>query len=238
MNKYDVIIKKFDEVDSTNRIALESETAPHLFTVVADSQTGGRGRLGRSFFSYSGGLYMSVVLDVTELNIPLNLCTPAAALAVKDSLEHFGVGGIKIKWVNDLYKNNRKICGILTESRSDKGKIEKIVVGIGINLTEPEEGFPEDIKNKAGCAGYYGNKQTLAVDITKRIGALIKSERDDIISRYRHNMAWLGERVTVTDYSEKNKKVSGVIIGVDENCFLSLRLDDGTEKLLSSGEIV
>ncbi len=225
-------------VDSTNRIALENTDSQHLLTVISDSQSGGKGRMGRQYFSYNGGLYMSVVLQMSEIAIPINLCTPAAALAVKDALNEAGVSGVKIKWVNDILLNEKKICGILTECRTTEEGLKNIVVGIGINLTEPENDFPEEIKHKAGCAYYNGDKLILASDIVKRLGALVKTNPTDLVTKYEKNMAWIGESVTVTDYADNNRKITGKIIGVNEDCFLKIILADGTERLLSSGEII
>ena len=225
-------------VDSTNRIALENTETYHLLTVISDSQSGGKGRMGRQYFSYNGGLYMSVVLQISEIAIPINLCTPAAALAVKDALNKAGISGVKIKWVNDLLLDEKKICGILTEGRTTEAGLKKIVVGIGINLTRPENDFPEEIKHRAGYAGFYGDKLILASEIAKRLGELVKLKPTDIVSEYEKNMAWIGESVTVTDYADNNRKITGKIIGVNEDCFLKIILANGTERLLSSGEII
>lgn len=227
-----------DAVDSTNRIALEMPEAPHLTVVTADSQTGGRGRMGRKYFSYGGGLYMSVILDAKKIGIPLHLCTPAAAVAVFEALRELGVSDLRIKWVNDLYRNGKKICGILTECRSDNNGISRIVVGIGINLTNPEDGFPEEIKHKAGCTDYCGDKITLATAIAKRLGELVSSTRSTVVEAYREKMAWIGEQVTVTDYADGNKKVEGTVVGITDDCFLMIDTDDGSRRILSSGEIV
>ncbi|MBR5322793.1 MAG: biotin--[Clostridia bacterium] len=231
-------VHQYNCVDSTNRIALENTDSQHLLTIISDSQSGGKGRMGRKYFSYNGGLYMSVVLLMPEITIPINLCTPAAALAVKYALEECGIFGVKIKWVNDILLDNRKICGILTECRTTDEGLKNIVVGIGINLTKPEKGFPEEIKDRAGYAGYSGDKLILASNIANRLGNLVKSNPTDIVTQYEKNMAWIGENVTVTDYADNNKKITGTIIGVNEDCFLEIILNDKTEKVLSSGEII
>lgn len=231
-------IHHYDCVDSTNRIALENTDSQHLLTIISDSQSGGKGRMGRKYFSYNGGLYMSIVLKMSDISIPLNLCTPAAALAVKGALENAGVSGVKIKWVNDILLKDKKICGILTECRTTEEGLKNIVVGIGINLTKPENDFPEEIKYRAGCADFNGDKLILASDIVKRLGAFVKSNPTDIVCEYEKNMAWIGESVTVTDYADNNRKITGKIIGVNEDCFLKIILADGTERLLSSGEII
>jgi BirA family biotin operon repressor/biotin-[acetyl-CoA-carboxylase] ligase len=225
-------------VDSTNRIALENADSQHLLTIISDSQSGGKGRMGRQYFSYNGGLYMSIVLKMSDISIPLNLCTPAAALAVKGALENVGVSGVKIKWVNDILLNEKKICGILTECRTTEEGLKNIVVGIGINLTQPENDFPEEIRHRAGCADFNGDKLILAADIATRLGGLVKATPTDIVCEYEKNMAWIGESVTVTDYADNNRKITGKIIGVNEDCYLKIVTEDGTERLLSSGEII
>lgn len=232
-----VTLLHFATLDSTNRFALDTDEVHHLLTVVADSQTGGRGRLGRSFFSPKSGLYMSVVLNPENINCSLSLCTPAAAIAVSEALEKVGIEGLEIKWVNDLLLNGKKVCGILTEARTTNGKIDKIVVGIGINLLEPEGGFPEDISNKAGAVNYGGDKLKLAVDIAQRLDNYISSDSSAICDEYRKRLAFVGCEREITDYASGNEKIQGTLIGVNENCFLRIMTSQGEEKVISSGEI-
>lgn len=231
-------ILHYDCVDSTNKTAMLHGERKHLLTFVSDTQTQGRGRMGRSFFSYNGGLYMSVILDPLSINIPYHLCTPAAALAVKQAVEAYGVKNTQIKWVNDILLDNKKICGILTEGKTENNRVERIVVGIGINLSDVGVSFPEDIKNKAGYAFCNADNVTLAAEIVRNLGKLCKGKREDIVSQYSKELAYVGESVTVTDYSNNNSKIKGKILGVNEDCYLKLELPDKTVKLLSSGEII
>ncbi len=236
MNK-NINILHFPSLDSTNRFALDKENSEHLLTIVADSQTGGRGRLGRSFFSPESGLYMSVVLDPENIKCSLSLCTPAAAVAVREALENIGICDVKIKWVNDLLLEGKKICGILTEARSSERKVNKIVVGIGVNLLTPVGGFPEDIRNKAGAINYTGDKIKLAEDIALRLDEYICSDDAVIYEKYNTHLALIGCEAEVTDYADGNRKIHGTVIGTDKNCFLKIRTSQGEEKLISSGEI-
>lgn len=236
--KNGVAIAHCECVDSTNRILLENGKAPHLFTLVADRQTGGRGRMGRKYFSYEGGLYMSVAVSLEELNIPIHLCTPVASLAVFDSLTEVGCTDLKIKWVNDILRNGKKVCGILTECRTEENGMKNIVIGIGINLKEPINGFPKEIKDKAGYADYNNDKMILAESIVRKIGDYIKFDSIDVVNKYTENLAFLGQTVTVTDYSDGNKRFDAELLGVNEDCFMRIRLNDGSERLLSSGEIL
>ena len=229
-------ILHFDELESTNRTAMTADTS-HLCVFVADRQSGGRGRLGRSFFSPNGGLYMSVVLEPDKIACGLPFCTAAAAVAVKDALLGFGISGLSVKWVNDILKDKKKVCGILTEARAQDGCTLRVVVGIGINLREPEGGFPDEIADRAGAVDFSGDKLALAADIAKRLGELICSPAKKITQLYSQSLAMIGEHAEVTDYRNGQKKLCGLILGVDENCFLRVRLDSGETVSISSGEI-
>ena len=137
---------EYDEIDSTNLeakryAASNSEPLQEIPVFIAKSQTGGRGRLGRSFFSpEETGLYMSILLPINENLIETDLITPAAGVAVCRTIEELSTETPKIKWVNDVYINKKKVCGILAEGIIDSklGKISKVVLGIGINLFEPK----------------------------------------------------------------------------------------------------
>ena len=223
-------------LDSTNKAAMAGEYA-HLTAIVADRQSGGRGRLGRSFFSPDGGLYESIVLSPERILCGTGFCTAAAALAVKLSLERFGVCGLSVKWVNDLLRDGKKVCGILTEARTEGGEIERIVVGIGINLRAPDGGFPEEIRDRAGAVDFEGDKLELAAEIARVLGEYISLSPEKIAELYSQNLALIGRDATVTDYADGQKKLCGTILGVDENCFLRLQLPTGEIRTVSSGEI-
>ena len=145
-------IISLDRCVSTNDEAylLAENGAENGTTVTAREQTGGKGTNGRSFFSPGKtGIYMSVILRNVKQDRLLDV-TPMAAVAVSRTLDKiFGVK-TRIKWVNDVYLDGKKVCGILTKAQSKNGKTDFIVVGIGINLFAPEGGFPDDIKNTAG----------------------------------------------------------------------------------------
>ncbi len=228
-------IYHFEELASTNRHAMAADAA-HLDVILADRQSSGRGRLGRSFFSPDGGLYMSVVLEPENILCGLPFCTAAAAVATRDALMSFGIKGLSVKWVNDLLLDGRKVCGILTEAKTELGNISRVVVGIGINLKSIE--FPEELRERAGAVGFEGDRLALAAEIAKRLSQYIGLDRCEIARAYEKSLTRLGERAEITDYADGQRRISGVLLGVDENCFLRLRLDDGTVRTLSSGEIL
>ena len=140
---------------STNEDAKAlAETGAREFTLVLSAaQTGGKGRLGRSFFSPEGGLYFSLVLRPEQ---PIEDClkiTTAAAVSMARAIERVTNEQAKIKWVNDVYVKGKKVCGILTEGAFDaeNGKLKYAVLGVGVNVGTPKGGFPEEIKKTAGA---------------------------------------------------------------------------------------
>ena len=138
------------ELESTNLTAkqMAAAGAPHGTLVVADSQTAGRGRRGRSFASPPGtGLYISMVLRSALPMQSAVLVTSAAAVAVCRAVERAAGKRLDIKWVNDLFYRGKKCCGILTEAAADveTGGVDYLVVGIGLNLLPPEGGWPEEL---------------------------------------------------------------------------------------------
>jgi len=146
----------FDCLESTNITAKEMSLsgAEHGTVILADSQTAGKGCRGKSFFSpQNHGLYMSFILDAERL--PLNtptLVTVFAAVAVCEAIEAITDKTPKVKWVNDIFQDGKKICGILTESviGAQSHNIRNIVLGIGINFNTPKSDFPEELQEIAG----------------------------------------------------------------------------------------
>lgn len=138
-------IKRFSKVTSTNDIAkdLAKSGEAEGTVIIADAQECGRGRMGRAFFSPEGtGLYMSILLRPKFKAENATLITTAAAAAIAKAIEKHTGEDVKIKWVNDIFKNGKKVCGILTEgSVTQEGLFEYAILGIGINLTYPKGGF-------------------------------------------------------------------------------------------------
>ena len=144
----------FDSLDSTNNKAKELalKGAEHGSLVVAPVQTGGRGRKDHAFFSPKGGLYMSIILDPKKIPFKKNdIITAYVGISVCDAIERLTGIPVGIKGINDLYTDDKKICGILIEAGSefDSDTLQWLVAGIGINFDSDIEGFPEDIKRKA-----------------------------------------------------------------------------------------
>ncbi len=141
-----------DEVDSTNDYAWKIARAggPEGVMVVADTQSAGKGRLGRSWQSPPGGnLYTSVILrPAVELSAVARI-TLAAGIAVAEVLLDFCPGKVRLKWPNDVQMSGRKVCGILTEMKSGGDRPEYVIVGIGVNLNMKRNEFLEDLRDLA-----------------------------------------------------------------------------------------
>ena len=155
VGEYDAPIHLYDKLESSNRTAktLALEGAPHGTMVLTSQQTAGRGRLGRRFESPAGkGIYLSLVLRPGLPMTEAQAVTVSAAVAVCRAVKRLCGLDLGIKWVNDLYYNGKKVCGILTEAGADieSGQLEWLVVGIGLNLTSRPEDWPEELRPIAG----------------------------------------------------------------------------------------
>ena len=165
-------------LDSTNNRAkaLAAAGAPHGFLVAADSQSAGRGRLGRSFWSEGAGVYMTLVLRPECAPEKVPMITSLAAVAAARAVEKCCGADVRIKWVNDLYIGSRKICGILCEAGfgAETGKPDYAVLGIGVNTARTE--FPPELREIAGSVG----NETGIVPDRNRLTAEILNELEAV----------------------------------------------------------
>lgn len=243
------------ETGSTNDLLREmvtqDPTLPQGTMVVAAAQTKGRGRLGRSFFSPPGtGVYLSILLrpggDAAGGAFDAGKITTAAAVAAAEAIRECGGRDVGIKWVNDVYVGGRKVCGILAEAITNPktGRIDSVVLGIGLNLFDPVGGFPDDIKDRAGSilgrprtedAGDSEMPDRLAACVYRQFFGLYGRADEEIAARYRELCFVPGRKVTVIRSGAERPAEA---ISLDEHCRLLVRYeDDGTEESLFSGEI-
>jgi BirA family biotin operon repressor/biotin-[acetyl-CoA-carboxylase] ligase len=196
---------RFLEVcDSTNRIAWDwaEEEAPEGCLVVADQQTAGRGRVGRSWFSVPGGsLLVSVVLRPQLPGEYLGLVGLAAGVAVARALEQAGVVA-RLKWPNDVVVGGRKVAGVLAEARSGPGGF--VILGVGINVAMPAEQIPPELRNEAtslAAEGAQVNRLDLLVAFLGHFGGLYVGagtrRPEAVLEEYRPLCDTLGRRVRV-----------------------------------------
>ena len=224
--------------DEVKKLALQGEK--EWCVLLSRCQTQGKGRLGRSFFSPdSTGVYMSILLRPHCKPEEAVLITTAAAVAVCRSLEGLGVNP-QIKWVNDIFVNNKKVCGILTEAGFSSGEHypDYVVLGVGINMYEPEGDFPEDLKSVAGAVFFEEKEECCNKFVAEFInyfydfyGNLLSRSH---ITEYRNKCFVLGKEINVIS---QGNVTSAKDLDVDENCNLSVEYSNGEKSLLSSGEI-
>ena len=239
-----VNIRIFDEIPSTNleaRQAAVTGKAGHGSFVVALEQTAGRGRRGREFYSPRGsGIYLSVVLEPSQTLEGSLLITTAAATAVYKAVQDVCGMELGIKWVNDLYKDGKKVCGILTEAVTDfeSGNIEFAIVGIGLNLYVESSYLTEELREIAG--GIYPDRESARVADRNRLVAqivnhLLEETKDLKLSEVyvEHNIV-PGREITITD-GDSITPARALSICADGR--LLVEDTDGTQRKLSFGEI-
>lgn len=240
--KEKIKIQVLEKATSTNTLVKELASKKNEgFVIIAGEQTAGRGRMGRSFFSPGdSGVYMSLLLKPGIKPEDAVQITTAAAVSVCKALACLGVTDAKIKWVNDIYRDNKKVCGILTESsfNSQNGMLDYAVLGVGINIYESEDGFPDEIKNIAGAV--FSNKQAglrskfIAEFLNVFFGYYNELFSKKHMKEYKEKSFVLGEKINIIQGENIRK---GKAIDIDENCNLIAELPDGTTEKLYSGEI-
>jgi BirA family biotin operon repressor/biotin-[acetyl-CoA-carboxylase] ligase len=237
----------YDHLPSTNKTAREmaADGATDGTVIIAHEQSAGRGRLQRSFFSPGGtGLYMSLILrrDLPAAHA-LHL-TPMAAVATAEAIESIIGRKVDIKWVNDIYMDNKKVCGILTEGAMDPQTqaLQYAVVGIGVNVAPPEGGFPEELRHIAGAILPKSEnaaevRDALAQRILSNLMTLLE-ERDPASAhtRYRSRLVLLGYPITVHTADGSSSRVA-TALDIDEDYRLIVRYEDGSIEHLDSGEV-
>lgn len=238
----DADIKIFDSLESTNVTAKQyAETgAAEGSIIIALSQTGGKGRLGRKFFSpESSGVYFSIILRPKVKTEEISLITPVAAVAVSKAIETITKKSPKIKWVNDIFVNGKKVCGILSEAAFNSGgNAEYVILGIGINLFTPKNGFPDDIKNIAGSLMSEDeslNPNELVAEVVNNFFETYKDLTDkNILTEYQKRMLLIGKNI---NYTQNGEQKSGVVEGIDQAFRLIIKNENGNPLHLQSGEV-
>ena len=211
--------------------------------VLADHQTGGHGRRGRSFHSPAGsGIYLSLLLRPDCPPQQLMHLTCAVAVAMCDAVEASAGFRPSIKWTNDLVFGTRKLGGILTEiGFNAKGNVDWAIIGVGINCNQQESDFPEELRNMAGSLAMVSGRK---VDRPKVSAAMLEAlqhmseqlfdQKDPLLNRYRSDCMTLGRDVVLVRGDEKRY---GHALDIDDAGGLIVRFADGSTETVSSGEI-
>ena len=229
----EVSVLHYDVIDSTNLEAKRQikQGAKCPFVVVADAQTAGKGRMGRQFYSPDKtGLYMSFVYEPeTDFKDSVTV-TSAAAVAVVRAIEELTDLSPKIKWVNDIYIDDKKVSGILTEAVT--GDKTSIIVGIGVNITTDK--FPNEIKNTATSLNQAVDKNNLLLSIVKHLLELINGlPQRTFLPEYKQKSMVIGKDVC---FIKDGISKEGIAVDINQNGALVVQTADGLETL-STGEI-
>ncbi len=231
----DYKIQIVEQTDSTNdhlfRLAQQSK-AENLI-LLAHSQTSGKGSKNRQFFSPEGGIYLSILLQNLDLSV-LPRITPMAAVALYEAILPFAEKELAIKWVNDIYLDGKKLCGILTENKFLAEK-QITVVGVGINLVAPENDFPDGFLHPPTALLDTPDSavaQTIINTFLKRFFDIL--EEKVIPPLYKQRCCTLGKEVSLR---QGDKIICGKAVDVSENGALLVQLPGGDCRAFTSGEV-
>lgn len=232
---------RFKEIDSTNNAAKRyaSEGGPLPALILAESQSEGRGRMGRSFFSSDNkGVYMTVVIKAPSENMFLRGTAVSAVCTSEAIKELFGLS-TEIKWVNDIYYKSKKVAGILAESFFVDGE-RYVAVGFGINLYTR---LPEELRDIAiSLFPEYPDSYTLNMQrdalanliAEKLLSAIEKDNYSEIMKKYRSLSCVINEHIL---FIENGEEYRGFAFDINDDGALCVRLEDGSVRYLNSGEI-
>lgn len=244
--QYDSVVPVvFDTIDSTNlelkrRVRSGEISDDRNYLIIANEQTLGRGRLGRRFESPVGsGIYMSLLLKPDSELEDAILVTTAAAVAVARGIEESTGIDSQIKWVNDIYVNKKKVCGILTESIIDGNSGINIILGIGINVTTSSDSFSDDVKGIAGAL--YDSEEEQQVSRNNIVASIINSymeiyqslQNRDYMKEYKERSMVIGREVR---YLSENEWHEAIVLDIDDDGGLVVSQGSAT-RTLRTGEI-
>lgn len=233
---FDADVLYYSSVDSTNneakRLVSAGSNSPML--IVAEEQTSGRGRQGKSFYSPPlTGIYMTLVTHPMSKLTDAVTATTAAAVAVCKAIEELTELKPKIKWVNDVYLNGKKICGILTEAVTDfeTQTVSSVIIGIGINIKTVS--FPNEVENAASL-NVNISRVKLTAHIANNLNRILCYDYSEFINYYISHSMIIGEKINFI----KNAKVTpATAIDIDSTGGLVVQLENGDITTLRSGEI-
>lgn len=234
----------YETVSSTNDVAraLALEGAEEGTVIIAETQTKGRGRVGREWFSPKGGLWFSIILKPKIKAKEVSRITLAVGMAVAKALNRQLNLNAEVKWPNDVVVNGRKVCGILTESVTCDEAVKMVVVGIGLNADITLEKFSRSIRESATTLKEELKKEVslepLLCEIFYHIESeyivLLKEGFAQVLSEWKALATFIGKHIEVTVVG---RKFTGVAEDVDEDGSLIVRLSDGSAKRVMAGDV-
>ena len=236
-------IKHFQEIDSTNNFAKTLDgSAPDGTVIVAEKQTGGKGRLGRVWSSLKGGLYFTLFLTPKIDPMKASKLTQVAAAALVKVLRDKNINA-EIKWPNDIYLNGKKLTGILTEMKCEIDCINYIIIGIGINVNIDSSGFNDEVKETATSLlieeGHKFNRTEILTSFLNifenlYVDVIENDDFSDVVSLCRKYSMLIDKQAY---WINGKNKVKVTCLGLNDNGELVVKTENGEEKSILSGEI-
>jgi BirA family biotin operon repressor/biotin-[acetyl-CoA-carboxylase] ligase len=235
-------IKYYETVISTNKIAMEMENVQEGTVIIGGEQSKGRGRLDRNWHSPKSGLWFSIILkpDKNKLD-KAAILTLIGALSVYEAIINLNINA-DLKWPNDILYKNKKLCGILSQFKSKGNKVDRIVVGIGVNVNQKV--FPKELADTSTSLrlikGKKINKETFLADILNKFGLYYEkfenNEINDIINnKWKSNMSML-HKVIIFSTSDKYK-YKGEVVDITDKGELVVKKDNGTLEKFIAGDV-
>jgi BirA family biotin operon repressor/biotin-[acetyl-CoA-carboxylase] ligase len=235
------IVHHFAELDSTNDQLKKMADAPEFTCVVADRQTAGRGRYGRTWHSSPGdGLYLSVLLCPQGPSSKIPSLSLMAGIAVAEVLIARDVQGVDIKWPNDVLVNDRKVCGILVEGVSSGSNYHRIILGIGVNLNH--RSFPQKLSATATSlmieTGRPVDTAEFCDHLLERVAHWYErwAQSDGIINRFQELSSYARGRMVIVTLDDE--QITGETAGLTETGALRIATGDGRVKEIMAGEVM
>ena len=234
------------EIDSTNNLAKEHarNNAQEGLVIIAESQTGGRGRMGRFWHSPpETGIYLSILLKPNLKPDQLSLITLLAGVSAISTINELSHQRANLKWPNDILINNKKICGLLCEMTQKQGNSLSVVIGIGINVNQTPEQFPENLKKTATSLRIVNGSpinrltviRSLLTTLDREYHFFLTEGGSSVVKKWSLNTDLFGKKISV-------KRGAVITIGtamhLDESGRLVLRRDNGHDEAIDSGEII
>jgi BirA family transcriptional regulator, biotin operon repressor / biotin---[acetyl-CoA-carboxylase] ligase len=238
-------IHYFDEIDSTQNLAREmaASDAPQGTIVIAERQSAGRGRLGRSWHSPSGvNIYTTIILRPAMPLAEVPRLSLVAGVATAEALEREAPGIVALKWPNDVWLRGRKTGGIIAEAVTDaRGNLACVLVGIGINVNLSAEDIPVELRDKATSLRAATGRACDRIAIADALFSLFDSRYMEFLSHgfeairpaWERYSALTGRHVSIAD---GGRRVTGVVKGIDSEGALVLDVDGRVERIVA-GEV-
>ncbi len=233
------------EIDSTNNLAKKhsKNNAQEGLVIIAESQTGGRGRMGRSWYSPpETGIYLSILLKPNLKPDHLSFITLLAGVSAISTINEISHQRANLKWPNDILINYKKVCGLLCEMTQEKGNSFSVVIGIGINVNQLPEQFPRDLKKTATSLRIVNGSpinrltviRSLLTTLDREYRFFLAEGGHSVIKKWTLNTDLFGKKVSV---KRGSVIITGTAMKLDELGRLVLRRDNGHAEVIDSGEV-